>query len=84
MGASLSHCLLPGRQSLPSSRGDRPVSTPARAKRRNTHVWFAVYTIVVLAVFVLSILKQEWSIAATALLIAVVLAFGTRWLWRRR
>jgi uncharacterized membrane protein YhaH (DUF805 family) len=60
------------------------VSTPARAKRRRTHVWFAVYTIIVLAVFVLSILKQQWSVAATALLIALVFAFATRWLWRRR
>ena len=60
------------------------MSTPTRAKRRHTHVWFAVYTIIVIAVFVLSILRQQWSVAATALLIAVVLAFGTRWLWRRR
>lgn len=60
------------------------MSTPARAKRRHTHVWFAVYTIIVLTVFVLSILRQQWSIAATAFLIAVVFAFGTRWLWRRR
>lgn len=60
------------------------MSTPARARRRNTHVWFAVYTVVVLAVFALSIVRREWSIAATALLIALVFAFATRWLWRRR
>lgn len=60
------------------------MSTPARAKRRRTHVWFAVYTIIVLAVFVLSLVKQQWSVAATAFLIAVVFVFATRWLWRRR
>jgi hypothetical protein len=60
------------------------VSTPARPKPRRTHVWFAVYTIIVLAVFALSLVKQQWSVAATAFLIAVVFAWFTRWLWRKR
>ncbi len=60
------------------------VSTPANPKRRRTHVWFAVYTIIVLAVFALSLIKQQWSVAATAFLIALVFVFATRWLWRRR
>ncbi|WP_411277774.1 hypothetical protein [Gaiella sp.] len=60
------------------------MSTPPGPKRRHTHVWFAVYTVVVTAVFVLSILRQQWSVAATAFLIAIVFAFATRWLWRRR
>ncbi len=60
------------------------MSTPANPKRRRTHVWFALYTLIVLAVFVLSIVKQQWSVAATAFLIAVVFAWFTRWLWRKR
>ena len=52
------------------------VSTPAGPRRRHTHVWFAAYTIIVLAVFVLSIMRQQWSVAVTALLIALV--FGSR------
>jgi len=53
-------------------------------RRRRTHVWFAVYTLIVLVVFGLSLLKQQWSVAVTALLVAIVFAFATRWLWRRR
>jgi len=60
------------------------VITPARSPRRRTHVWFALYTVVVIAVFVFSIVQQQWSVAVTALLIAVVFSFATRWLWRRR
>lgn len=60
------------------------MSKPVKATRRRTHVWFGVYTVVVLAVFALSIVKQEWSIAVTAFLIAIVFAVATRWLWRRR
>lgn len=60
------------------------MSAPARATRRRTHLWFGAYTIVVLAVFVLSILRQQWSVAVTALLVVIVFAFATRWLWRRR
>lgn len=60
------------------------MSAPARTTRRRTHLWFGVYTVVVLAVFVLSILKQQWSVAVTALLVAIAFAFATRWLWRRR
>jgi len=60
------------------------VNTPARSPRRRTHVWFALYTVVVIAVFVFSIVQQQWSVAVTALLIAVVFSFATRWLWRRR
>ncbi len=60
------------------------MSKPTGAKRRRTHLWFGVYTAVVLAVFVLSLVTQQWSVAATALLIAVVFALATRWLWRRR
>jgi hypothetical protein len=60
------------------------MSKPTGAKPRRTHLWFGVYTAVVLAVFVLSLVTQQWSVAATALLIAVVFALATRWLWRRR
>ena len=60
------------------------MSDASARKRRRTHVWFAVYTVVVLAVFAFSIVKQEWSIAVTAFLIAIVFAVATRWLWRRR
>jgi uncharacterized membrane protein YadS len=57
----------------------------AVAKRgRRTHVWFAVYTLIVLVVFALSLARQQWSIAATAFLIAILFAYATRWLWRRR
>ena len=60
------------------------MNTPARSPRRRTHLWFALYTAVVIAVFVFSIVQQQWSVAVTALLIALVFAFATRWLWRRR
>ena len=60
------------------------MNTPARSPRRRTHVWFALYTVVVIAVLVFSILKHQWSVAATAFLVALVFAFATRWLWRRR
>jgi hypothetical protein len=43
-----------------------------------------VYTIIVLGVFAFSIVQQQWSVAVTALLIALVFVFATRWLWRRR
>jgi hypothetical protein len=43
-----------------------------------------VYTLVVLVVAAAALATEQWSIAATALLIAVVFAWFTRWLWRRR
>lgn len=66
------------------TRGDLLLSTTPRNRKKRTHLWFGVYTAVVLAVFALSLVKQQWSVAVTALLIAVVFAFATRWLWRRR
>ena len=66
------------------TRGELLLSTTPQSRRKRTHLWFGVYTAVVLAVFVLSLMKQQWSVAVTALLIAVVFAFATRWLWRRR
>ena len=52
--------------------------------RRRTHLWFVFYTLVVLAVCAVSLATGQWSVAATAFLIAVVFALFTRWLWRKR
>ncbi len=60
------------------------VSAPSRRPRRRTHVWFVGYTLVVLAVCAVSLATKQWSVAATAFLIALVFAWLTRWLWRRR
>ncbi len=60
------------------------MSVPARRTRRRTHVWFVVYTLVVLVVCAVSLATKQWSVAATSFLIAVVFAWVTRWLWRRR
>lgn len=58
-------------------------ASPARPRRR-TYVWFVVYTLVVLVVCAVGLATEQWSVAATAFLIAVVFAWFTRWLWRRR
>jgi hypothetical protein len=55
-----------------------------RRTSRRTHLWFAVYTGVLLAIGAASIAAHEWSVAVTTLAIAVVFAWLTRWLWRRR
>ena len=60
------------------------MSAPQGRPRRRTHLWFVVYTLVVLAVCAVSLATGQWSVAATAFLIAVVFALFTRWLWRRR
>ena len=60
------------------------MSTSSGRPRRRTHVWFLVYTLVVLVVGVVGLATEQWSVAATALLIALVFAWFTRWLWRRR
>ena len=60
------------------------MSAPSARKRRRTHIWFGVYTAVVLVVFGASLATHQWSVAATALMIAAVLALFTRWLWQRR
>ena len=60
------------------------MSTPAPRARRRTHFWFAVYTLILFAVFGVSLATRQWSVAVTALMIAVVFALFTRWLWRKR
>ncbi len=60
------------------------MSVPARRARRRTHLWFVVYTLVVVVVCAVSLATKQYSVAATAFLIAVVFAWFTRWLWRRR
>ncbi len=60
------------------------MSTASKRPRRRTHVWFVGYTLVVLVVCVVSLATKQWSVAATAFLIALVFAWLTRWLWRRR
>jgi hypothetical protein len=55
-----------------------------RRTRRRTHIWFAVYTAALLAIGAASVAFHQWSVAATTLAIAVVFAWLTRWLWRRR
>ena len=58
--------------------------SPRRARRHRTRLWFAFYTLVLLAIFVVSVAGHQWSIAATTLAIAVVFAFITRTILRRR
>ena len=60
------------------------MSTQSNGKGRRTHLWFMLYTVAVIAVFGIGLATRQWSVAATALLIAIVFALFTRWLWRRR
>lgn len=60
------------------------MSNPAPVRRHRTHLWFALYTIVLFAVFGVSLATQQWSVAITTLGIAFVFVLFTRWLWRRR
>jgi hypothetical protein len=52
--------------------------------RRRTGLWFAVYTAVLLAIAGVSIAMEQWSVALTTVAIAVVFAWYTRRLWRKR
>ncbi len=60
------------------------MSTSRRARRRRTRLWFAVYTIVLLGIVVVSIAGRQWSVALTTLAIAAVFGLFTGRLWRRR
>jgi len=60
------------------------VSEPRRARRRRTRLWFVFYTVVLLAIVGVSLATQQWSVAVTTLMIAVVFGLVTRGMWRRR
>jgi hypothetical protein len=60
------------------------VSAPRSARRRRTRLWFAFYTVVLVAIAAWSVRAQQWSVALTTLAIAAVFALFTRGLWRRR
>jgi hypothetical protein len=53
-------------------------------RRRQTRRWFVAYTVILVAVVVFSIAKQQWSVAGTALAIAILFGLFTRRLWRKR
>jgi uncharacterized membrane protein len=52
--------------------------------RRRTRFWFAFYTAVLLVIAGVCIASSQWSVALTTLAIAVIFAWYTRRLWRRR
>jgi hypothetical protein len=82
MGGSLpSHCR---DRSAPPALAGPPVRSTRRARRHRTRLWFAFYTLVLLAIVVFLVASNEWSQAATTLAIAVLFAFITRWFFRRR
>jgi hypothetical protein len=58
--------------------------SPKSNRKRRTRLWFAFYTLVLVAVGIWSIVAQQWSVALTALGIGEVFALFTRGLWRRR
>jgi hypothetical protein len=58
--------------------------SPKGNRKRRTRLWFAFYTLVLVAVGIWSIVAQQWSVALTALGIGAVFALFTRGLWRRR
>ena len=60
------------------------MSEPRRARRRRTRLWFVFYTVVLLAIVGVSLATQQWSVAVTTLMIAVVFGLVTRGMWRRR
>ena len=60
------------------------MSEPRRARRRRTRLWFVFYTVVLLAIVGVSLATQQWSVAVTTLMIAVVFGLFTRGMWRRR
>ena len=60
------------------------MSEPRRARRRRTRLWFVFYTVVLLAIVGVSLGTQQWSVAVTTLMIAVVFGLVTRGMWRRR
>jgi hypothetical protein len=55
-----------------------------RNRNRRTRLWFAFYTVVLLAVVGISIAGHQWSVAVTTLAIAVLFGLFTRRLWRKR
>ena len=60
------------------------MSEPRRARRRQTRLWFVVYTVVLLAIAGVGIATKQWSVAITTLAIAVIFGLFTRGMWRRR
>ena len=60
------------------------MSEPRRTRRRRTRLWFVFYTVALLAIVGVSIATQQWSVAVTTLMIAVVFGLFTRGMWRRR
>ncbi|MEI7760574.1 MAG: hypothetical protein WCJ67_07335 [Thermoleophilia bacterium] len=60
------------------------MTNDAPVRQSRTHLWFALYTIVLFAVFGLSLATHQWSVAITSFGIALVFVLFTRWLWRRR
>jgi Flp pilus assembly protein TadB len=54
------------------------------ARRRRTRLWFAFYTVALVAIVVVSVWMRQWSVAATTLAVAVLFALFTRHVWRRR
>ena len=58
--------------------------TMTQRSRRRTRIWFAVYTLVLLGIAGVSIASSQWSVALTTLAIAVLFAWFTLRLWRRR
>jgi hypothetical protein len=60
------------------------VSAPRATRQRRTRLWFAFYTLLLVAIVVASAVMHQWSVAATALAITVLFALFTRRLWRRR
>jgi Flp pilus assembly protein protease CpaA len=55
-----------------------------KARRRRTRRWFIAYTAVLLAVVAVSVADHQWSVAGTALAIAVLFGLYTLRLWRKR
>lgn len=60
------------------------MSAPSRGRRHRTHVWLGFYTVVLFAIFALSLATHQWSVALTTLGIGVLFALFTRRLWRKR
>ena len=60
------------------------MSAGKTARRRRTRLWFAFYTLVLVAIVVASVWTHQWSVAGTALAITILFALFTRRAWRRR
>lgn len=60
------------------------MSAPRSARRKRTRLWFAFYTVGLLAIAGVGVATHQWSVALTTVAIAVVFGLFTRGLWRRR